>query len=370
MMPEMDGFSVATWMKEDADLGDCHTIILSSAAKAGDVEQCRRLGVARYMQKPIVPSDLLATILRVTGTGYAEKTSQFSPVRESTREYRKLKILLAEDGEVNQQVAIGLLTQQGHQVIVASDGVEAVNALDDQMFDLVLMDVQMPNMDGIEATKIIRQKEQATDRHTPIVAMTAGAMKGDEERCLGSGMDSYLSKPINPKMLYEVIEQCADEQVIGPSIHPQHDQVEGQIAADDAMGLAKRDAPQKRDLTEDPDVAEILSVIDVQAARELCHGNEDKLRMLAETLMGESADLMRKAREAVDARDAELIRRCAHSLKGAASVFAATGVVETALCLEMIAAEKKLDDIETPFAKLDHEVARLTLALKSLISAE
>jgi CheY-like chemotaxis protein len=123
---------------------------------------------------------------------------------------RKLKILLAEDGLVNQKVAIGLLTQQGHEVILASDGAEAVVAFNNDVFDLVLMDIQMPNMDGHQATKIIRQNELTSGRRTPIVAMTAGAMKGDEELCLQSGMDEYIAKPFDPKRLYDTIAKCTE----------------------------------------------------------------------------------------------------------------------------------------------------------------
>ncbi len=373
-MPEMDGFSLATCMNEELALGECQTIMLSSAAKAGDVERCQRLGVARYMQKPIVQSDLLETLMRVTGSGQAEQYFQFSPVSETERQYRKLKILLAEDGEVNRQVAIGLLTQQGHEVVVATDGAEAVAEMDKQVFDLVLMDVQMPNMDGHEATKIIRQKEQVANRHTPIIAMTAGAMKGDEEHCLQSGMDGYLAKPVNPKMLYEVIERSAHEQVVGPS----SDVIgtEGKIARGDAIDSGQPDFPRypesagdSKSIVDTADM-EASSAINVDAAHQLCRGDHARLCSLAETLIGESAELMHTARAAVGAHDADLIRRCAHSLKGAAAVFDAADVVQAASCVETIAAEKKLDEVEIPFAKLDYEVGRLTLALKSLISAE
>jgi CheY-like chemotaxis protein/HPt (histidine-containing phosphotransfer) domain-containing protein len=324
------------------------------------------------MQKPVAQSDLLETMLRLTGSGHFEKASQFSPVGEITREYRKLKILLAEDGEVNRHVAIGLLTRQGHEVVVATDGAEAVAALDEQVFDLVLMDVQMPNLDGLEATKIIRQKEQAVGRHTPIIAMTAGAMKGDEERCLESGMDNYLSKPIQPKMLYDAIEQCAHEQVVGPSNRPQHDvvEIEEYVAPGDAMALEQPDVPEHPELTRDADLAEALGMINIDAARQLCRGDDAKVRFLAETLMREAADLIHNMREAVDSHDADSIRRCAHTLKGAAAVFDATGVVENAIRLEAIATEKNLDDIETPFAILSDEVGRLIMALESLTLPE
>ncbi|NNE00535.1 MAG: response regulator, partial [Pirellulaceae bacterium] len=145
-----------------------------------------------------------------------QQLSNSDPRADAQRQVCKLKILLAEDGLVNQQVAIMLLEQEGHEVVLATDGSEAVDAMDSDEFDLVLMDIQMPNMDGHEATKIIRQKEQSSNRRTPIVAMTANAMKGDEERCIESGMDDYVAKPFDPKVLLDVIAKCTDEERSDP----------------------------------------------------------------------------------------------------------------------------------------------------------
>ncbi len=297
LMPEMDGLTVAEWMQQELAGNDTHTIMLSSNANAGDVERCRKLGIDRYMQKPVVQSDLLETLIQATNVGEAEETSQIRPMGEAAGEYRKLKILLAEDGEVNRQVAIGLLTQQGHEVSVAHDGLEAVAALEEQPFDLVLMDVQMPNMDGHEATRIIRQKEQDASRHTPIVAMTAGAMKGDEEKCLQSGMDAYVSKPFNPESLYRTIERCANEQVIGPSSSPDRAAAvaDQNVAAGTRADAAHANVPNGGGLSKVADPAEDFSlVINVLAARQLCRDDDARLRALAETLMGEAADLLQQ----------------------------------------------------------------------------
>ncbi|PAY19173.1 hypothetical protein CKO51_12495 [Rhodopirellula sp. SM50] len=141
-----------------------------------------------------------------------QQSSDTASPADRQRQVRKLRILLAEDGLVNQKVAIGLLTREGHEVVLASDGVEAVDAYDNEEFDLVLMDIQMPTMDGHEATRIIRQKELDSRRRTPIVAMTASAMTGDEERCIESGMDAYVAKPVDPETLFDVIARCTDEQ--------------------------------------------------------------------------------------------------------------------------------------------------------------
>ncbi len=366
VMQPMDGFEVAT---QDVALSDCQIIMLSSAVKAGDVEQCRQLGVARYMQKPAVHSDLLKTILKAVGHS---GLSTASPKDNAPKAYRKLKVLLAEDGEVNRKVAVGLLSHQGHEVLVAEDGVEAVAALDDQRFDIVLMDVQMPNMDGIEATRLIREKEHELDRHTPIVAMTAGAMKGDEEHCLEAGMDGYIAKPIDPEKLYDLMERCVSDQTIGPSTDPVSVTAEDDNAKATPNAKTTRSverAPGERDVSEltelmnDPAAAKTLAAIDMETARERCRGNDSHLRILAETLIGEATSLMKSMREAVDTHDVESIRRGAHSLKGAASVFGATDVVDCALHLETIAESADLDELNAQLDKVDAEVGRLVAAL-------
>ncbi len=209
-LPGMSGFNVAACVQEDPELSDCSVMVLTSAVKAGDALRYRRLGVARYLQKPVVQSDLLDSILQLTGHGPDQHSAVGSD--KDSHFTRPLKVLLAEDGLVNQQVAIGLLTQRGHEVVVAKDGREALDAVDQDSFDLVLMDVQMPIMDGLEATRAIRAGEENSGQHLPIIAMTAGAMKGDEQRCLESGMDAYISKPIAPELLFETIERLVDDQ--------------------------------------------------------------------------------------------------------------------------------------------------------------
>ena len=161
------------------------------------------------MTKPVVQSELLNTMLSVFQTsGHGKNGSNHEPETEDTvAETAVLNILLAEDGLVNQRVAMGFLKRNGHKVVVASDGKKAVKAWQDGTFDLILMDVQMPEMDGIAATKLIRQKEQLTGMHIPIIAMTANAMKGDRQLCLDAGMDDYVSKPIQPELLFKAIQK-------------------------------------------------------------------------------------------------------------------------------------------------------------------
>ena len=193
-------------------------MMLTSAGQRGDAARCRELGIAAYLVKPVAPAQLHDAILKVLGMkAQAARTAsdgargfegRLAPLvtRHSLREARRnLRILLAEDNVVNQMLASRLLEKYGYSVVVASNGRQTLEALEKQKFDLVVMDVSMPDMDGFEATAAIRAKEEATGTHIPIIAMTAHAMKGDRERCLAAGMDAYVSKPIQAKELFEAI---------------------------------------------------------------------------------------------------------------------------------------------------------------------
>jgi two-component system, sensor histidine kinase and response regulator len=180
-------------------------MMLTSAGRSEDVGMCRQLGIDAYMLKPIKQSDLLATLLTTLDASRRQRQPTPAPRAEPTA--RLLRVLLAEDNVINQKVGVRLLEKCGHSVRVVNNGREALDVLAHEAFDLVLMDVQMPEMDGLEATAAIRTQELSTGRHQPIIAMTAHAMKGDRELCLTAGMDGYVAKPIQPRELYEVIER-------------------------------------------------------------------------------------------------------------------------------------------------------------------
>jgi len=207
-MPQMDGFTLAEQILQNPNWRSATVLMLSSAGLRGDAERCRKLGVAAYLTKPIKQSQLLEAILTALGRMPQKEARPSLVTRHSLRERRTLlRILLAEDNAVNQLLAIRLLEKRGHTVTLAANGKEALAAIQNGEFDLILMDVQMPEMDGFQVTGAIRRKESATGAHIPIIAMTAHAMKGDEERCLTAGMDAYVSKPIRPQELFEKIEQ-------------------------------------------------------------------------------------------------------------------------------------------------------------------
>ncbi|HET6929461.1 MAG TPA: response regulator [Candidatus Acidoferrum sp.] len=209
-MPDMDGFSVAQEIARDRDLSGTRIILFTSSGARGDAARCRDLGIRAYLNKPIKRSDLLDAIKIVMGLAnhHPERASLITQ-HSLVENRRRLRILVAEDNPVNQLLAVRLLEKRGHTVSLAATGKDAVSALKQQHFDVILMDVQMPEMDGLTATKVIRESEQETQKHTPIIAMTAHAMVGDKERCLSAGMDGYVSKPLQPADLFAAIEEAA-----------------------------------------------------------------------------------------------------------------------------------------------------------------
>jgi two-component system, sensor histidine kinase and response regulator len=220
-MPEVDGFELVERMRRFAHWSSAMILMLTSGEQRGDIERCRKLGVTSYLTKPVRTADLRAALgsaLAALNQGELEELEKsllkpeiLSTATESPRKRQSgspLRILLAEDHPVNQRVAMRMLEKCGHRVVVAGNGRLALEALDREYFDLVLMDVQMPEMDGFEATAAIREKEKMAGGHIPIVAMTAHAMKGDAERCLAAGMDDYISKPVVAAGLLEVVERC------------------------------------------------------------------------------------------------------------------------------------------------------------------
>lgn len=207
-MPEVDGFWVAEKIQKEPDLAGAVIVMLTSAGLRGDAARCRELGISAYLPKPIRRADLLEAVRTVLRPTARPPESNSLVTIHTLREQRaRLRILLAEDNAVNQKLAARLLEKRGHAVTVAGTGRAALESLEKQPFDLVLMDMQMPEMDGLEATVAIRELEKASGEHIPIIAMTANAMKGDRERCLAAGMDAYLSKPIQVKELFATMEE-------------------------------------------------------------------------------------------------------------------------------------------------------------------
>jgi PAS domain S-box-containing protein len=220
-MPDMDGFGLVEQIRKSPELATATIMMLTSAGHRGDAARCEELGVAAYLLKPVRQSELREAVARVLGArpqgGAIPLITRFS-LQDAREPDAYLSVLLAEDNLVNQRLAVRLLEKRGHRVVVAGTGVEALRALEKERFDLVLMDVQMPEMDGLEATAAIREKEKSTGAHQAIVALTAHAMKGDREKCMAAGMDGYLTKPIRPNELDQLLEIYVARHAEGRSV--------------------------------------------------------------------------------------------------------------------------------------------------------
>jgi len=328
-MPSMDGFMLAERIRQDEELGSTVVMMLTSGDRREDMQRCEELGISAYLLKPIKQSELLEAIELALGilTPKAELLAPAAPARP----LRDLHILLAEDSLVNQKLAVALLEGQGHKVEVANNGQEAISALQTAKFDLVLMDVQMPEMDGLEATRRIRALEQHTGTHIPIVAMTAHALKGDRERCLETGMDAYVAKPIRADELFDTIEALFAAQ--GAAARP---------------AATVQPGPTAERWTE---------------AMRAVRGDHRLLRIIVEAATKEIPRLMTAIREAVAAGNAADLQLATHTLKGAIRYFASGPGFEQVRRLEKMGQERNLEGAEEVLTALEAEVRLLTPAL-------
>jgi len=343
----MDGFEVARRIQLDPGLSGDTIMMLTSATRSGDAIRCQELGVRAYLVKPVRRSELREAILSAV-----EEPAQAPPASAAVERPARqagaplplpaaawngasgARILLTEDNPVNRMVATRLLTKLGHQVTLAGNGREALLAWSKDPvngFDLILMDIQMPEMDGLEATAAIRARERETQSHIPIVAMTAHAMKGDHQRCLAGGMDAYISKPIHTKELTKMIEQLT-----------------GFAAPRKEPAVPAAAPPQK------PDMQAMLGAFD---------GDMELLREVAGLFLQDAPEQLAVLREALEKKDAALLCRTAHSLKGSASNFAFPPAVQALQKLEAAGKQGSLAEAQKAFAAAEQQVALLRAAL-------
>src|SRR5437868_12947559 len=201
-------------VRRDPSLADITAILLTSGERQEDVARCQQLGVSQRLMKPVKQSELHDAILDALHIEPRKAVTEEAAAAVPAT--RPLRLLLAEDSLVNQRLAVGLLERHGHRVTIANNGRQAVDFASGDGFDAILMDVQMPEMDGLEATRVIREQERQTGRHVPIIAMTAHALKGDRERCLDCGMDEYVSKPVRERQLLMALRTVLGEEVAAP----------------------------------------------------------------------------------------------------------------------------------------------------------
>jgi PAS domain S-box-containing protein len=347
-LPDPDGFAVAARIRNDPELAKATVMLLSSASQSVDIAHCQEAGVATHLTKPVLARELREAILRATRTAQEQTAEAIAPeVVSPPKATRKLRILLVEDNEVNRTLVTRLLAMQGHNVVEARNGREAVAAVQHSpqaAYDLILMDVQMPDMDGFETTAAIRAHQSITGGRVPIVALTAHAMKGDRERCLAAGMDGYLSKPIQVRDLLDLTREYEARPVQALEVsHPQ--------------------VPQEGRPPGDAEPADWSALLDRLG------GDAQLLSELIEIYLSESPSLLAAAQRALHEMNGRELARFAHSIKGAAGNFLARATVETAEQLEAFAEQEDFPRARVALSTLGQQMERLERALNSLRGA-
>ena len=335
-MPEMDGFALAERMHHMPGLDGVTIMMLSSGMRPRTAARCRELGVRACLTKPVKQSDLLDAILEVLTAAphHAMRPRSVSPAPPGLR---RLRVLVAEDQSTNRALVSRILEKRGHTAFCVQDGIEALTALKEHFFDAVLMDVQMPRMDGLAATRAIRRNEKSAGTHLQVVAMTAHAMKGDRERCMKVGMDAYVGKPIRAEELLHALEQSA-----APAEPPPAQDSEPPVATDSPF-----------------DAVELMKRI----------GNDGKLlRRLVKMVSADSAETFAQLRKAVAQQDAKALFNSAHALKGTLATLAARRAADTAFQLEGLGRAATFTGAAELLATLEEESAQALKALRKFAS--
>ena len=336
-MPKMDGFGFVERLKGNADPSAATIMMLTSGGQRGDAQRCEQLGIAAYLLKPVRQSELREAVARVLSATEVKGVNAMI-TRHSLREQavggKSLKILLAEDNLTNQKLATRVLEKRNHSVTVVANGREALEALENDNYDLVLMDMQMPEMDGFEATALLREKEKSTGRRQPVVAMTALAMNGDRERCLAVGMDGYISKPIRPQELDDVLDTYINQK---PTAAPQGE----------------------------PDTV-IHGFVDVEQLLDRIDDDRSFLAELVDIFRREYPQNVRAVKTAIDAQNAPDLQRAAHALKGALGNLSASGASAMAGDLERMGRSLDMSNAQSTLDRLVAELTHVTRALEAL----
>src|ERR1700733_7813887 len=334
-MPGMDGCDLSHEIRRSPDFGRIPILLLSSSARHGEATRCRKLAIASYLTKPVQPSELLAALLAaVSQTIDVQKLSP-TPAVPAEDDTPRLKILIAEDNAVNRILATALLEKRGHTVLATENGREAIDTLERETVDLVLMDIQMPVMDGFEAIRAIRKKEQITGAHLPIIALTAHAMKGHRERCIEAGADEYVTKPIRMSELFA------------------------------AMKRVETDKPGPAPVTPPSVAAAPSHDLDMAAALERVDGDRELFEELARLFADESPENMARIRQGMKTGDARAIEMLAHKIKGAALSLGSPMVSEAASDLESQARTGELGNAGPLVENLKRQLDLLLPALES-----
>ena len=335
-MPEANGFVLAQWIR-DREAMDTNVIMMQTLASMRNQIDLKELGVKASLTKPFGSAELLQAILIALDLSEPQPETDTKELdQEMQPAFRPLKILVAEDTPFNQKFILRLLDRWGHQPVIAENGLKALDAISDKSFDLILMDVQMPEMDGFDATVAIRKLEKQTGRHTPIIAMTAHVMKGDRERCLEVGMDEYISKPINSDILFKTIQRLVPSEDFAPQ--PVEETVADESPAFDSEAL--------------------LSAFD---------HDWEFFEEAVDMFVSDYPPMLEALQEAITSQDADTLRRNAHALKGMVGNFQGLDAAKAAAELEEMGRQKELDGADQAYAILIKKIDNLEKILMDLV---
>ena len=349
-MPGMDGADLGRNIKGDTDLENTILIMLTSMGQYGDAAKAKEIGFAAYLSKPVKNSRFYDILVNVSGLEAGQTGEGSRPIvtKHSAAEARKnnIRILLVEDNIVNREIALNILRKFGYHIDAVENGMEALKALEKIPCDLVLMDIQMPVMDGYTATREIRNPQSAVRNHKiPIIAMTAHAMQSHRDACIEAGMDDYVSKPISPKKLLEAIERWTEREEASDFL------------SDDVA--RKDDAVPDKETREDPPV-------DIDSALERAMGNKEFLDKMILGFIKSMPEQIESLRGQIEQEDGDALRKGAHSLKGASANLSMNGLSAAALQLEQMGRKRELAEADQALSELvtQFEVLEKFLALK------
>jgi CheY-like chemotaxis protein/HPt (histidine-containing phosphotransfer) domain-containing protein len=333
MMPEMDGFEVAQRIQQDPNLEGTIVMMLSSADHGTYVARCQELEVELYIRKPVSQSTLYEVLIRAV-QGAASLDSRSRVATAVVKDAATWRILLAEDNRVNQMVAAGILENRGHRVEIVEDGMGAVGKSAAARFDAVLMDLQMPEMDGLAATKAIRQREEKTGEHMPIIGLTAHTMKGDRERCLAAGMDGYLAKPVKQDSLFAALEKViiGEPQAAGPGPGEEGDM--------------RRES------------------LDIDKVLDHVGGDNALLKNATMIFLQDYPGYLENVTEAIRRQDIEKLAKATHVLKGPLAIFDMVTALDIVLALEQLTDVSKAGRL---VSALEKEIVRYKVMLEAYL---
>jgi len=343
-MPDVDGFTFAQQVQQRGVRAPI-VMMLTTASRRDEASSGRELRIAAHVTKPIKKGDLFDAVLQALRPGDAHPTS-LDDAALTPAPMQPLRLLLAEDNLINQKLMRRLLEKAGHEVTLVRNGRAALEALDQTAFDLVLMDVQMPEMDGFEATAAIREREEESGGHIPLIAITAHAMRGDRERCLQAGFDGYVSKPVQFKELFDTIDRLAPNELGAKRRNP-------------LPGVVPRDA-----------VVESGAGFDERIALERTGGDRELLKELIAVFLNEIPTWMQALRAALNGRDAAELRRVAHAVKGAVDSCGASGAFDAAMLLERVGASGDLSSAPAALAALERRIERARAELAAYLTRD